>query len=671
MLQFPRQLFAGSCSSAKRAAFAIAAALLLLAPALRSDAQIRQVGGALTSPAVTGGPWFMFKTLCNDGTTPVRVGGATYIVDNTQPQNIDAQVYFASQVVTLNPGDCITLQVPVPMNADGSMFCSWQGDIFTGEPITGSFVGTDHYIGRSLDGLFYVGADCICHNQAEISGQVWLDDCDGILENGEPFLGGVKVTLKDSSNNTIGTTTTDNFGKYVFTNLKAGSYTVIIDTSTLPAGLVPSFDVDGVASPSVSIVTVATNENRPNVNFGYCSNGRICGTLYCDDNPANGKQDAGEPGLPNVIVTLKDKNGNVIATTKTDGNGKYCFSALAGGSYTVVVPNPANGLAITGSSSASVTIPTSGSATQDFRYHGGKISGFAFCDDNCNGCYGWGDRPLQGVIIKLKDANGNVVDTAITDCYGYYEFSDCVASGCYFVVAPKCFNGRNIVTCDVVKVCIGVGECKSHVDFGYDCKKGKIGGRLYCDKNNDGNQDCGENGLQGVKVQLKDDCGNVIAEDTTDCNGDYCFDHLNGGNYTVCAPAKANGMCILSPTSKDVCLAPCGSEYRNFRYKCAVICGRAFCDKYHHGHNDCYEHGLCGITIILKDCNGYEICRTQTDCNGYYKFDDCLKGGTYKVCAQTNYCGKYIRTCSYYNVTVGDGGSDCDNHFGYGNCCSW
>ena len=154
----------------------------------------------------------------------------------------------------------------------------------------------------------------------------------------------------------MGTTTTDNSGKYVFTNLAPGSYSVIIDTTSLPAGLTPSFDVDGVASPNVSIVTIATNENRGNVNFGYCSNGQICGTLYCDDNPANGKQDAGEPGLPGVSVTLKDGNGNTRTTT-TDFNGKYCFTALGGGTYTVRVPNPANGLAITGSTSASVNIP--------------------------------------------------------------------------------------------------------------------------------------------------------------------------------------------------------------------------------------------------------------------------------------------------------------------------
>lgn len=40
----------------------------------------------------------------------------------------------------------------------------------------------------------------------------------------------------------------------------------------------------------------------------------------------NGIQDAGEPGVPNITVTLYDKNGNVKATTFTDASGHYIFN---------------------------------------------------------------------------------------------------------------------------------------------------------------------------------------------------------------------------------------------------------------------------------------------------------------------------------------------------------
>ena len=54
------------------------------------------------------------------------------------------------------------------------------------------------------------------------------------------------------------------------------------------------------------------------------------------DKNRDGIQDADEPGVPGVIVTLRDGNGNVIGTTVTDGDGKYLFTNVpAGTGYTV------------------------------------------------------------------------------------------------------------------------------------------------------------------------------------------------------------------------------------------------------------------------------------------------------------------------------------------------
>ena len=39
----------------------------------------------------------------------------------------------------------------------------------------------------------------------------------------------------------------------------------------------------------------------------------------------NGIQDVGEPGVPNITVTLYDASGNVVATTFTNAQGKYSF----------------------------------------------------------------------------------------------------------------------------------------------------------------------------------------------------------------------------------------------------------------------------------------------------------------------------------------------------------
>ncbi len=64
------------------------------------------------------------------------------------------------------------------------------------------------------------------------------------------------------------------------------------------------------------------------------------GSLVWSDNDGDGLQDAGEPGIPGLTVTLKNSSGTVIATDVTDGDGVYQFDGLTAGTYTVVVATP-------------------------------------------------------------------------------------------------------------------------------------------------------------------------------------------------------------------------------------------------------------------------------------------------------------------------------------------
>ena len=47
-----------------------------------------------------------------------------------------------------------------------------------------------------------------------------------------------------------------------------------------------------------------------------------------------------EPGIPGVVVTLKDAAGNILATTVTDSLGRYAFRQVCEGSYYVEVTPP-------------------------------------------------------------------------------------------------------------------------------------------------------------------------------------------------------------------------------------------------------------------------------------------------------------------------------------------
>ncbi|TXF87887.1 hypothetical protein FUA23_17165, partial [Neolewinella aurantiaca] len=59
------------------------------------------------------------------------------------------------------------------------------------------------------------------------------------------------------------------------------------------------------------------------------------GNFVWSDTNGNGIQDADEPGVADVVVNLKDENGNVIASTTTDENGEYLFDLLVPGTYSV------------------------------------------------------------------------------------------------------------------------------------------------------------------------------------------------------------------------------------------------------------------------------------------------------------------------------------------------
>jgi len=70
---------------------------------------------------------------------------------------------------------------------------------------------------------------------------VWNDlDRDGIQDAGEPGIEGVVLTLTDASGAVLDTQTTGPGGAYQFMGLCAGEYTVTVDESTLPMGLVAS-----------------------------------------------------------------------------------------------------------------------------------------------------------------------------------------------------------------------------------------------------------------------------------------------------------------------------------------------------------------------------------------------------------------------------------------------
>jgi hypothetical protein len=179
--------------------------------------------------------------------------------------------------------------------------------------------------------------------------KVWRDDDkDGVQDAGEPGVAGVTVALYNSSNALVGTTTTDAYGNYLFTGLRDGSYSVGF---TLPANY--TFTVSNTpgdngnntnsdantATGKTGSFALINGETDLTADAGIIFNTPSLTASVGDhvwlDIDADGVQDAGEPGVSGVTVTLYN-SGVAVATTITDANGNYLFTNVpAASGYTV------------------------------------------------------------------------------------------------------------------------------------------------------------------------------------------------------------------------------------------------------------------------------------------------------------------------------------------------
>ena len=169
--------------------------------------------------------------------------------------------------------------------------------------------------------------------------RVWNDlNSDGVQDPGEPGFVGVTVNLHDDSGNPLASTVTGADGNYSFDHLAEGTYTIQVDTTTLPAGSVETYDLDGIDTPDAATVPAPAGTVETDVDFGYhapvTANASLGDRVWNDAN-GNGIQDAGEAGINGVTVQLLDAANNLVATATTAGDGNYTFTSLAAGTYTV------------------------------------------------------------------------------------------------------------------------------------------------------------------------------------------------------------------------------------------------------------------------------------------------------------------------------------------------
>jgi len=189
--------------------------------------------------------------------------------------------------------------------------------------------------------------------------RVWADlNGDGCQDAGEPGVAGIHLQLYRDVFGVFelyAETITDADGYYLFDQICAGTYYILVDGTTVPDGWTETApgncgdettDSDCVDGRMDYAVPFCNSCAYYDLDCGLvpppdeeCT-GSIGDFVWYDED-CDGRQDAGEPGVPGVQLDLyrHDDEGMLvfIGSTVTDANGRYAFTGLCAGSYVIKV----------------------------------------------------------------------------------------------------------------------------------------------------------------------------------------------------------------------------------------------------------------------------------------------------------------------------------------------
>ncbi len=354
---------------------------------------------------------------------------------------------------------------------------------------------------------------------------------------------------------------------------------------------------DTAVRNEVDVTGTARDVNLTNNHDEVVANTPVAtiGDYVWDDIDRDGVQDDGEPGVAGVKVELVTAAGTVVRTTTTDADGKYLFDFVIPSTYTVRFTLPAEFEAFTsanaGTNDATDSDVDSDGVTGSYTLTGGTTNLTAdaglvrpvdlVVDKNQSGTFVTGSEATYTIDVTnagpgTEPGPIKVVDTLPSGV----TFVSATGTGWTCDHAAGTGSTPSVVTCstpgplakgaalpritiigkvtaapttvvknvvDVTGVAKDVTLTNNHDEVSVTVPKASIGDFVFDDVDGDGTQDSGEPGISGVKVELLNAAGAVVATTTTDSNGKYLFDNLVPGTYSVrfttpsgLEPTKAN-----------------------------------------------------------------------------------------------------------------------------------
>lgn len=497
---------------------------------------------------------------------------------------------------------------------------------------------------------------------ASVGDRVWMDrDGDGVQEAGEPGVNGIRVYLDLDNDNAydagepFGITTGD--GTYYIGNLAAGTYTVRVDTTTLPTGANQTFDLNGGLDHEASVTLLAA-EHRGDLDFGYRGNLSI-GDLVWEDTNANGSPAA-------TVTNYTVNNGRM----DFDGNGTYnaADNGFIGTLRIIGGFADLNGDgSITSNGLDTGTFPglSRGIVNGGFDINNSGTISTSGTNDDGTVSYTATEVGIPNVRVYI-DSNGDGdfdanEPSAVTNASGIYGIGN-LFNGTYIVrVDPSTLPASYVQTYDLTApvtdhtgTVVLSGANVTTADFGYR-NDGSLGDLVWNDRDADGVRDAGEAGLEGVLVFIDADADGIFDQGVerhaiTNNAGFYEINNLPPGVYSVrveisTLPQGSTQTFDLDGTgSAHVATRVLGLSENavnvDFGYRGTASFGDyVWADVDFDGVQDPGESGIPGVTVFV-DINGDGAFNSSTEpsavtnASGIYSIGN-LVPGTYTARVDT------------------------------------
>ncbi len=495
-------------------------------------------------------------------------------------------------------------------------------------------------------------------------------NADGTIDADDLPFSGAAAEILDEQDAVLLTAVSDGDGIARFPVVRGGDVRI---RCTLPDGQV--FTVEGAENDFVSLAAQSTITLTHDLAHGAADTlyagvtlpAQISGMLFLDQN-VSGVMDNGEQGLADITVQAVNMRGEVTAETVTDASGRYHFDSLLPASHAirfllqdayVFVELSETGAetenhvilqtAEYGETAEVSLAPGQTAAHIDGGiFRSATVSGRVLLDSGIPALPLSGG--LSGVCVTLLDEYGAPVSdttTTYTDENGDYYLKGALP-GTYSLEYTLPANTAFTVPMTESEVWYSEPFTLEAADDLtqsplYAVPTGSLSGIFYQDTDLNGTYDAGEPEIADITLTAHNMDLDITYEVRSLDNGQYIFDSLRPGAYTL-SVALEDSMCLVTDASSPFTATPNSSaraelsigagdhqQYRNIAAAyTASLAGTLFMDSGNNNHLDEQDEGAAQIPVTLKAVNNPLSYTFLTDESGIFSLS-AIAPGDYRL----------------------------------------